>query len=298
MAARGKKDDGETSEGERPERRAASSADPGPLASLLAGLDEIVPGLEVLDRELRFENGARADLAAVDPSGRLFLVLLAGDDADKTVLEALDTLGVARSQVELLVRHFGDGRVNPERSPRLLVVSAAAEARLTERLSVVADAGVSVLGLRTVKSAKGERAYLVRLDPAARVPSGTNGVTAFLRALPPRLEPLGNTLLERMQRFDEELVASGDASALVWRIAGEVLCRVERIGDVLQASVAPRHEPLPLNDHADLERVVEAAYARLVKVLGLSRGGPPAGGPRPTPDEPILTAEEIQAFRE
>jgi hypothetical protein len=303
MAARGKKDDGAEgqAEGERAERRASSAgAEGGPLAALVAGLDEIVPGLEVLDRELTFENGARADLAAVDPSGRLFLVLLAGEDADKTVLATLDTLSVARSQVELLVRHFGDGRMHAERSPRVLVVSPNADTQLSERLGVLVDAGVSVLGLRTVKSAKGERAYLVRMDQATRGPGGTSGITAFLRALPPRLEPLGNTLIERMERFDEELVASGDASTLVWRIAGEVLCRVERIGDVLQGSIAPRHEPLSLHDLSDLDKLIEGAYARLVKVLGLSRNAPPAAGPRPapSPDEPLLTAEEIQAFRE
>jgi hypothetical protein len=133
-------------------------------------------------------------------------------------------------------------------------------------------------------------------------------VEAFLRALPARLEPLGAALLERMQRLDEELACTGDTTTLVWRLAGEVLVKVERVGDLLQASVAPRHEPLPLADAADLERLVERALGRLVRVLGLTRAERPPGEPQagparpavppPRSDEPILTPEEIQAFRE
>lgn len=309
MATRGKKDD----EPERgPERedaapagerrpRARSDEERGPLAALIAGLDEIVPGIEVLDRELVFEGGARADLAAVDPSNRLYLVLLAGEDPDKAALEALDALGIVRGQLELLLRHFGEERVSAERAPRVLVVTPTSDTRLVERLSVLGDAGVLVLGLRSVKSAGGERAYLVRLDPSARATGGTGGVAAFLRALPARLEPLGNALLERMERLDEELSASADASTLVWRLSGEVLCRVERIGELLQASVAPRHEPLALATTADLDTLVERAMARLVGTLKLTRGEGPPPGPRAVPgtrEEPLLTAEEIQAFRE
>jgi hypothetical protein len=311
MAARAKKDEKEgvpeevepaLGAGEAGAERRARAKDGGPLAALIAGLDQVVPGLEVLDRELVFEGGARADLAAVDPSGRLYLVLVASESADKAALEALDALGASRTQLELLVRHFGESRMNPDRAPRVLVVSASADARLAERLSVLGEAGVLVLGLRTVKSASGERSYLVRLDPAARVTSGTGGVTAFLRGLPPRLEPLGHELVERMTRLDEELVASGDATTLAWRLAGEVLCRVERIGELLQGSVAPLHEPLVLAGHDDLDRLVQRAFTRLAGVLGIARTDErPATGPRPVPapsDEPLLTPEEIQAFRE
>jgi hypothetical protein len=312
MAARTKKDDEperpaepaeEAGAGERRSRaRAAREPDErGPLAALAAGLDEIVPGIEVLDRELVLEGGARADLAAVDPSGRLYLVLLANEDADKAALEALDALGAARNQLELFLRHLGDAEVSAERAPRVLLVSPSADARLAERLSVLSDAGVLVLGLRTVKSAAGERTYLVRLDPSTRAASASGGVPAFLRALPARLEPLVHALLERMQRLDEQLLVAGDASALVWRLEGEVLCRVERIGELLQASAAPRHEPLPLDSSAHLDALAERCMAHLVHALKAARTERPAPGPRPVPsprDEPLLTDEEIQAFRE
>jgi hypothetical protein len=281
--------------------RAKPDGERDELALLIAGLDESVPGLEVVDRELVFEGGARADLVAVDPSGRLYLVQRANQDGNSAVLDALDAVALLLGQLEVLVRHCGESRVNAERAPRLLVVCAGSDARTVERLSALTDAGVLVLGSRTVKSATGEHRYLVRLDPVARAAVGPSGVAAFLRALRARLEPLGAALVERMGRLDEELAASGDATTLVWRLSGEVLAKVERIGDLLQASVAPRHEPLPLAELADLERLVEKALGRLVRVLGLTRAERPEGGPERSPtrtDEPLLTPEEIQAFRE
>lgn len=306
MATRTRKDDesepitAET-QAEKARARAPSSAEHEPFAALIRGLEEIVPGFDVLDRELVFEGGAHADLAGVDPSGRLYLVVLAPDDVDKATLEALDALSVLRTDLELLTRHLGEPRVIVERAPRVIVVSPNSDARLALRLAALADAGVSVLGLRTVKSAAGERSYLVRLDVGGRGVSSGGGAAAFLRALPARLELLGAGLVERMARLDEELAVSGDATTIVWRLAGEVLCRVERIGDVLQASVGPNHEPLPLSEPADVEALVEKALARLVRVLGLTRGERAPSEPRPTGagrEEPILTAEEIQAFRE
>jgi len=292
---------------ESPRARGRAQEARGPLAALTEGLDEIVPGLEILDRELAFEGGARADLAGVDPSGRLHLVLLAGEDADRAALDTLDALQVLRTQMELLVRHLGGGRVNPERAPRLLVVTPTAEEKLGARLAALVDAGVSVLGLRSVKSASGERTYLVRAGGATGG-AGPGGIAAFLRGLPARLEPLGQLLVERMERADEEITASGDGTTVVWRLNGEVLCRVERIGDLLQAGVAPGHEPQTLNDVGDLEKLLARAYARLTHVLKLTRSDAPRGGgpklargPDDAPgaeDGPLLTPEEIQAFRE
>lgn len=284
--------------------RGEADGDAGLLDALSDGLDEIVPGLAVIDRELTFEGGARVDLAAVDPSGRLYFVLLVGEDADRAALEALDALRVLREELDLLVRHLGERRVNPDRAPRLFVISPISDERLARRLSALGDAGVAVLGLRAVKSAAGERSYLTRLDARERTVTGASGAAAFLRALPARLERLGNALVERMGRMDEELEPAADTTTLVWRLEGEVLCRVERVGDLLQASVGPDHQTLPLGDESDLERLAQRAMARLTQILGMTRPDrPPVVAPTPRVAEaadegPILTDEEIQAFRE
>jgi hypothetical protein len=299
MAARAKKEEEGAPEDPRPETRARAEAERDPLAALVEGLAEIHPGLEVLDRELALEGGARADLAAVDPSGRLHLVQLAADDGDRAALEALDALRALRAELGVLARHLGGGRVRADRPARLLVVAPRADARFLERLEALAEAGVAVYGLRSVKSAAGEATYLVPLRAEAEA-SGGVGAEPFLGALPARLEGLGRELVERMARLDEELAPAADATTLLWRLGQEALCRVERIDDRLEAGVAPRYEPFPLRGPADVERLVEESLARLVEVLGLTRRPPPEVGPRRVPqaDEPILTPEEIEAFRQ
>lgn len=307
MATRTKRDDDGKNEdegAERPPQRGATPSERDPLAALLEGLDELVPGLVLVDRDLELEGGLRADLAAADPAGRLWLVRVAGEDADRAALEALDLCARLGRELELLVRHLGPERLRAGRPPRLVIVSPSCDERLAARLAPLAASGVEVIGLRSVKSANGERAYLVRLEANGRPVASEVGVSAFLRALPARHETLVHELIERMQRLDEELSVSADASAIAWRLGGEVLARVERSGDGLSASVAPRHEPLTLDGQPALERFVEQALARLVRVLGLARSaGPAEAGPRPVRaaprgDEPLLTDEELQAFRE
>lgn len=303
MATRTKRDDeGRTGNAEDPraEARLGAEEERDPRAALLVGLEELVPGLAVLDRELVLEGGARADLAASEPSGRLVFVQLAGEDTDRATLDALELLAALERESELLRRHLVPERAAGARAPRLLVVSPTSDPRLAARLAPLLAAGVEVVGLRSVRSAAGERAYLVRLDAGGRPLVRAGGVGAFRANLAARQEPLVRALLERMQRLDEELVVDGDADVLQWRLAGEVLARLEREGAGLVASVAPRHEAFPLGELADVERFVERALARLVRVLGVVRAEATAAeqarGPRS--EEPILTPEEIQAFRE
>lgn len=281
------------------------------LTALLSGLEEVLPGIEVIDRELVFENGGRADLAAVDPSGRLVLVLVAGDDGDRSVLEVLDTYHFARQNTAILARHLSGRRIQALTAPRIVVVNPANDATLVARLSALVGQGVEIFGVRSLKSAAGERSYLVQVGPSGAVePSGEHGVEAFLRELPSGLREIGSRLAERMGRLDEELDAAADRNALVWRFHGDVLARVERVGSRLQASIAPHLDPVPLTRHEDVERVVEDSLARLVEAMGLSGATvssppPPATGrgersPLDVVDssEPLLTAEEIDAFRE
>ena len=64
----------------------------GLLAALQSGLEAALPGLEVVDRDLVLDERGRADLAAVDPSGRLVLAIVAEEDGERTVLDALDVV--------------------------------------------------------------------------------------------------------------------------------------------------------------------------------------------------------------
>jgi hypothetical protein len=274
----------------------------GVLAALEAGISEALPGVEILDRNLSFDPDGRADLAAVDPMGRLVLVLVAEEDTDRAALETLDLLSYARENNDLVVRHLGSRRVDPGLTPRVVVIDPENDTRLSDRLGAVAAAGVEVFGVRTLRSAAGERSYLVAAGPEARgLPAGEAGVEAFLDSLPLPLQEVGRELTERMGRLDEDLFASADRDALVWRWNGEVLARVERVGERLTASVAPHHAPSTIRELDDVENVLEGALARLVVDLAPGEGveaGSAALDREWSRDEPILTPEEIEAFED
>ncbi|HED64032.1 MAG TPA: hypothetical protein ENJ09_00595 [Planctomycetes bacterium] len=268
------------------------------LAALEAGLAEALPGALVLDRDLAFEHRGRqgrADLLAVDPLGRLVLVLVADGGADRAVLDSLDLLAYARESAVLLVRHIASRRVDPGLAPRVVVVDPVCDEVLATRLGSLGEAGIRVFGIRTIKSAAGERSYLMPSGPEAAPPrSGEGGVRDFLEALPIALREVGRELTDRMARLDEELFATADRSTLVWRFHGEVLARLECDGSRLTASVAPDHRPSALLASSDIDGVLEGALARVLE----------SADPDELPDdrpvetgEPILTQAEIEAFQ-
>lgn len=278
--------------------------------ALEAGLQEILPGIVVLDRDLVFDEGGRADLAAVDAAGRLILVLLA-QDLDRTSLEALDALSFARRHAGLLAHHFRRKEVVAELEPRVLIITPTADERLTLRLAPLLGQGLELFGVRTLSSRAGERSYLVPLaaPQAGSLEGRASGEESFLAALPRDLVPFAREALGRIERLDDELEATIGRDTALWRFRGEVLVRIERAGDRLRASVSPHQERLLLDRDEALEELLESALERLVGLLGRS-GGPadeaPAGEPaenlgrsaRLASSEPLLTAEEIQAFRD
>ena len=283
--------------------------------ALEAGLTDLLPGLEILDRDLVFDEGGRADLAVVDAVGRLFLVLLA-EDLNRTPLEVLDVMSFARRHASLFAHHF-HARVAADLEPRVLVVTPTVDERLTLRLAPLLGHGLELFGVRTLASRSGERSYLVPLEPAQTATEvvSLRGEEAFLEALPTDLRALAARTIERLGRLDDELELSAQRDTLSWNLRGEVLVRIERTGGGLRASVRPHAERLVLASDAALEALLEEVLARLVQHLGRdeppppppprsARGREPAAEAAPTPggrlddDEPLLTPEEIEAFRD
>lgn len=325
---------GEGPGAERPadERGGGSGGGDGELLRALEeGLEDVFPGLEILDRDLVLDEGGRADLAALEPSGRLVLVLVA-EDLDRTPLEALDALSFARRHGALFARHFrrqAGQRLESELAPRLVVVTPTTDERLTQRLAPLFDCGLELYGVRTLASRAGERSYLVPLSVQAgdAVDRARSGRDAFLEALPADLVPFARAAITRIERLDDELEPAFGRETASWRLHGEVLVRIERAGSLLRASVSPHDERLLLEGDEALETLLESALERLMAILERSGGAPGpgtggpgspgepggttalrlAGGPEdapPTPrallrsGEPLLTPEEIQAFRD
>jgi len=267
------------------------------LLAVGTGLEEVVPGFRILDRDLVLDEGARADLAGVDLAGRLILVLLANEDPDRAALEVLDTCSLLRRHVATIARHLPAGAVDVELEPRTVVIDPQSSPRLLHRLAPLLDAGVELLGLQSVSSASGDRSYLVPLTPP---PASARGIqahaeTVFLEALPPALADLGGRAVELLSRLDGELVAVGSPDAISWRLGSEVLVRLERVGGRLQASLGPRHEPRVLATIADLDPILEGTLTRVVSTLELDEAPPPGGREASSlEDSRILTDEEIE----
>jgi len=274
----------------------------GVLDALSIGLEEVLPGIEVLDRDLSFDGG-HADLAAVDGAGRLVLVQLADKDADRAALDALDALAFARRHAEVLARHLGSRRLRPDLEPKLVVITASTDERVCERLgqrlAPLLDGDLELFGIRAVRSRRGERSYLHPLVAAESAAGGlARSPEAFLGDVSEELRPLALALVGRMTRLDDELQVEASRRTLSWRFRGHELARLERRTAGLVGRI-PDQEELAVQVDGDLDRFVEGAMGRLVAVLG--SGEPEADAAvEATPDEPmnLLSPEEIEAFRQ
>ena len=286
---------------EDPAAEAAATNRAGLLAALRTGLEEVLPGMRLLDRDLEFEEGARADLAGVDATGRLVLVLVAEEDLDRTALLVLDTHSFASRQTAAIVRHIGADGVDAQLPPRTLVIDAQSSERLLLRLSPLFEAGVELYGLQSIRSAAGDRSYLVPrgVRTAASVASGVDPLHPFLDALPAALSELGREVVAQISRLDRELTVAGTPSAVAWSLLDEVLVRLECTGHELVGRVGPHFEGRGIAKPSDLEPLLEGALARLARLPDLdveSEGSGP--GDLERDDSPILTAEEIEYFRD
>ncbi len=293
----GRKGDSRSKKGESVPNAEPRSERSGVLAALEAGLMDAWSGLEVLDRDLAFEDDRRADLAAVESTGRAVLVLLAGEESAGTVLSALDLAAFARANAEILARHLGES-VDPSLEPRVVVIDPRNDPRLAERLGGLSTSGIDLFSVRTVKSAAGERSYL--LPPKTHQSAQPATIEAFLLGLEPPLLGLARPLVDRMARVDQECQAVADRESVVWRLHGTILARIERSGDRLEASFGSRRERFPIRGEDDVDRIVERALERVAS--GIGEGRSPSNGARAieaVPEgEPLLTPEEIAAFRE
>ena len=285
---------------QRTPKQAPKPARSDELEEALAALENALPGVEILDRGLEFDDGGRADFAGVDDSGRLVLGLFAGEDADRTALDVLDTLAFARRNPALFTQHLRSPRLVSALDPRVLLIAEPADQALVRRLAPLLGHGLEVFELRTVKSREGERAYLLAAGPGDdAVPAeGQGSVDEFLAALPDPLEELGRLVVDRMGRLDDELRVEATADTVVWFFEHQLLLRLELRGDSLRAG-AGGERPRELQDPRDVDELLEDSLGRLVQAVGRMPADALAR-PELEPREgaALLTPEEIEAFRD
>lgn len=293
------------------------------LLSLESTLERNFPGVEVLDHDLELSERYRADLVAIEGSGRLVLVLVVDTEGDEPLLAALDALAFARHNAPVLAAHFGEPRLRSDQPPRVLLITQTFSPSLVERLRPLLDGSVELFEVREVKSARGENLYLTAVggDPQVLAAAATTE-DAFFARLAPDTKAIAQYCLERMARIDDELLVSSRGGRLNWSFRGTELARVELASDLLQGSVAPLFETRALRSAAQVDFFVEEALGRYVEALGVRMdigttpepspgvtGGPEAfspsyaaaerdDGPRERSSGADLSEEEIRAFQE
>jgi len=287
------------------------------LLSLEGTLERNFPGLEILDRDLELSDRFRADLVAVEASGRLVLVLLVEGEGDEPVLAALEALAFAEHNAQVLAAHFEAPHLRSDQPPRVLLVAQNFPPSLVERLRPLFDSAVELFEVRCVKSARGENVFLATVGGESQVLAASGSATeeGFLKRLAPDLESIARHAIERMARVDEDLLLGVTGTRLSWSFRGTALARLELVGDRLHGSVAPNHEPRVLRSDAQVDFFVEEVMGRYVSCLGIDSDVlelprsrpesaetlpelPPSSGPIDLADADILSAEEMRAFQD
>ena len=287
------------------------------LLSLESTLERNFPGLEVLDRDLELSERFRADLVAMEQSGRLVLVILVEGDGDEPVLASIEALAFAEHNAAVLPAHFEEPRLRTDQPPRVLLVAQRFPQGLLARLRPLFDSSVELFEVRCVKSSRGDNVFLTAVggEPQVLVTGSTATEASFLSRLAPDQESIARHALDRLARIDEALLLAASGSRLTWSFRGVDLARLEMIGNRLYGTVAPGHEPRALRSSAQVDFFVEEVLARYVSCLGIDSGSSPA--PLPiveTVEKPVsntlepdtdafrdagnLTLEELRAFQE
>jgi hypothetical protein len=265
----------------------------GPERAALLGLIEedlprLLPDLRVVDRGLALSRG-RAELLLQDRGGRAWILVVADGRGDETLLAAVDALAFARANGEALCDPAGS-RDPRDLAARVLLVAEAFSERALEALALLPERELHLVAVRRLESQSGERARLVRLEPASARPAAS-GRAGFLAAVPDALRPVAELLLRRLARLDAEVELSF-APQTAWIHLGPRELGSLDVHEATLIATLPsldRRSAIRGQDDADvfLDHVVSEHLRSLDEGEGLARAA----------REPLLTPEELAAFR-
>ncbi|MDP6540644.1 MAG: hypothetical protein QF903_13280 [Planctomycetota bacterium] len=285
-----------------------------------------LPGLRLIDRDLCLDDRPIADFAGLIAGRPVLFLAIEGDD-EAALLRTGDALGFARRHPDALAGHLGvdgaeeetGGTGRPPTARTVLLSDTPFSPALLERLAGLGEADLLVLQRRRLHSAVGESEFFVAVDVAppspgdrAATPAASpvalgregapEGARAFLAALPQALAVTGQTLIERIGRIDEGLMCRSPSpeGGLEWYDDGELLCSLRATDGHLEARLAGTDVPHSIRTLAGVD-----VFLDWLLTFHLERLGPPVESGElaeveltpPTPG-PILTPEEIEAFRE
>ncbi|HUR26806.1 MAG TPA: hypothetical protein VM509_01360 [Planctomycetota bacterium] len=267
-----------------------------------AALRDAFSEVEWLDSDLDLGDGKKIDWIGVDASGRVVFALFCAGNDEASLIGAIDAMVFFARNRTVLAQHLQTPRVRAALEPVIALIAESFSEPFLERVAVLTMPTLRIFELRRLSSSRGERAYLVPLAPMVgrSAPSVRRGPEAFLSGLPDGCRPLGELLVKRIGRIDEQLVASSGDHTLSWRMGDDLMCSLAEIEGVLEGQIPPEGEPREIAGAPEVELFVDKVLERYVHLLG----GSPAD---PAGEEPMfaaadagltLTPEEIAAFRQ
>jgi hypothetical protein len=281
-------------EGPRP--KSAVDA-PQPIVDTVAEhWTELFPGIEILDRDLRIGPEQRIPLVAADGAGRLVLALPVSGDREEDSMLVLDVLAWMHEHEGVLARHVDRPAPKRELPSAVWVIAPRLERPFLAKLRAVQSPALRAFELVAVDSRRGRRTHVaeVPLGDAPAAAEAPRDEIAFFASLPREPRALGELLVRRLARLDDELGARRHAGALEWRLRDELVCGVSLRGEALEAEVPDTAGAARLASTKDVERLLDRAVHRYLVL----RRAMPIEGARAAQSlrDPILTPEELAAF--
>lgn len=257
-------------------------------------------GARIVERDVQLGSGLRWTWLAVLSDGALCAVVVQSRGRGALVWRALDALAE-------LEEHEGEIR-RALRLPPLsgsipapqaqLIVESPARAFARRLELVVADrlAGYRLLHLETRARSEvslqaiASRRWLERASPqwppSAQRRVGSEGTHVSKI----------DGIVERLRRLDSAVNVEQTDGATLVQVHGHELARFDQHGDACGAQVGPSEEVFTLETPADVERFLAASVERYLD-LGCWTGAE-GGAAALALGEPLLTREELAAFRE
>lgn len=308
-------------------------AQPPSAEDLERRLQELLPSLRIVDQDLELDGAPVADLVG-EADGRIVLVLFVDGEGDGPMLAALDALSVARRDGDLLAAHLGLTTLSGK-PPLVLLVAERFGERLRERAGAVPADRLWLVERRSLRTARRDVWPLVRraasvqrelgqtpepeparsaATPSARAPRA-RPADRFLAQLPAGAARVARELIERIGRVDPELELQLDdwnggpeftCQGLTWSFRGRALCGLTATEGRLQGRLPGSPVPHAIQGPGTIDTFLDWVLTCHLELLD----GRPERDERdehdelgevelvPSRREPLLTPEEIDAFRD
>jgi hypothetical protein len=274
----------------------------GASTAWVAALQDAFPDVEWVDSELDLGDGRRIDWVGVDPAGRVVFALFCEGSGEAGVLSAIDAMVFFARNRPVLAQHLHSPRVRTALEPIVALIAETFSEQSLARLCGVGAGGLRIFELRRLSSSRGERAYLVPLAPSIgrSAQPQTRGPEAFLSKLSEARRPLGELLVQRIGRIDDQLVAAGGDQSVSWRLGDDLMCSIAQIEGAIEGQIPPGGDAQEIGSAAQVELFVDRVLERYVTLLGGASAASSLESPMFAAVDAgmTLTPEEIAAFRQ